>query len=897
MPTPVTVARQFLTDEAARALDDAVTVARRRSHSQTTSLHAVSALLSLPSSSLREACSRAPVRFPPHPSFSHRLQFRALELSVCVSLDRLPSSKGSTTEEPPISNSLMTAIKRSQANQRRHPESFHLFNQYQNGTSSSMLKVELKHFVVSILDDPIVNRVFDEAGFRSCDVKLALLQPPPQVRSSSMKELCSKSSLMGSFVPFGGFFSTPSESKNLASSSNASFTRCDKCNEKYEQEVANVLKVDPTTLSSSCSTSLPWFKKDVDVDTHGGLDVAKTNEENTSLNDKILGFQKKWNDICQQLHQTRAQVLSLEGFRCGSGFIESSSKDPSLNGLQCSNTFSFMPKNLDGAFPSKKLSPALVHTDTISVDVGTDHVQKDTETQEIDLTTPWAAPSRMANSCVLDNKSSSSLTSVATDLGLGTLYTSTPNACKPDTPRVQDKIKHFERVSDSASADCVAIQGNTSHQIARSSCSVSKLSAKFDSVDFKSLNKLLFEKVGWQDQAICDISRTLFLRKSGEGKSRDSHGRADIWFAFLGPDRVGKKKIASALAEAIFGNTESVISLDLGFQDRFSQSNSIFECQKSFSYDVIIRKTVVDYIAGELSKNPHSVVFLDNVDKADFLVRSSLLQAIRRGKFPDSRGREISISKTIFLLTSSVCKGNGSSAWDDSKMFCEETVLEAKRYQMQLLLGDTSEDAKRSCSTNIKIVSRKGFSKPSFPNKRKQVDISDFKEEETTSKMQKQVCETSIPNLDLNMPLEEHEEGMNDNDREHKSVVDNSDSWFSDLCNQMDEKVVFKPFHFDELAQKLLKNISIQFERAFGSEFQLEIDYEVMTQILAAAWLADKKNSAEDWVESVLGKSFFEAQKKYHPADKYVVKLINCESIFVEDPDLGACLPASINMK
>lgn len=80
---------------------------------------------------------------------------------------------------------------------------------------------------------------------------------------------------MGSFVPFGGFFSTPSESKSHESSTNASFTRCDKCNEKYEQEVADVLKVDPATLASSCSTSLPWFKKVVDVDTHGGLDVAK----------------------------------------------------------------------------------------------------------------------------------------------------------------------------------------------------------------------------------------------------------------------------------------------------------------------------------------------------------------------------------------------------------------------------------------------------------------------------------------------------------------------------------------------------------------------------------------------------------------------------------------------
>ena len=183
MPTPVSIARQCLTDEAARALDDAVAVARRRSHAQTTSLHAISALLALPSSALRDACGRArsgAARFSA--TYSPRLQFRALELSVGVSLDRLPSSKstaGGSDEEPPVSNSLMAAIKRSQANQRRHPESFHMFQQSQQGTTTtSFLKVELKHFVLSILDDPIVSRVFAEAGFRSCDIKLALLQPP-----------------------------------------------------------------------------------------------------------------------------------------------------------------------------------------------------------------------------------------------------------------------------------------------------------------------------------------------------------------------------------------------------------------------------------------------------------------------------------------------------------------------------------------------------------------------------------------------------------------------------------------------------------------------------------------------------------------------------------------------
>lgn len=122
MPTPVSTARQCLTDEAARALDDAVSVARRRSHSQTSSLHAVSALLSPPSSTLRDACARSRSS-----SYSPRLQFRALELSVGVSLDRLPTAKG--VDDPPVSNSLMAAIKRSQANQRRHPETFHLYQQ------------------------------------------------------------------------------------------------------------------------------------------------------------------------------------------------------------------------------------------------------------------------------------------------------------------------------------------------------------------------------------------------------------------------------------------------------------------------------------------------------------------------------------------------------------------------------------------------------------------------------------------------------------------------------------------------------------------------------------------------------------------------------------------------
>ena len=175
MPTPVSVARQCLTPEAAHALDEAVAVARRRGHAQTTSLHAVSALLSLPSSPLRDACARAR-----NSAYSPRLQFKALELCLSVSLDRVSSTQ--LADDPPVSNSLMAAIKRSQANQRRQPENYHLYHQIpQQSSSIACVKVELQHLTLSILDDPVVSRVFGEAGFRSSEIKLAILRPFSQL--------------------------------------------------------------------------------------------------------------------------------------------------------------------------------------------------------------------------------------------------------------------------------------------------------------------------------------------------------------------------------------------------------------------------------------------------------------------------------------------------------------------------------------------------------------------------------------------------------------------------------------------------------------------------------------------------------------------------------------------
>ncbi|WVZ87932.1 LOW QUALITY PROTEIN: hypothetical protein U9M48_034506 [Paspalum notatum var. saurae] len=174
MPTPVPAARQCLAPAAATALDAAAASAHRRAHAQTTSLHLISSLLAPAAAPLlRDALSRARSA-----AYSPRLQLKALELCFAVSLDRLPSAS-SSADEPPVANSLRAAIKRSQANQRRNPDTFFHLYHHQPSSSTNAVKVDLSHLVLAVLDDPLVSRVFADAGFRGGDIKLAVLRPAP----------------------------------------------------------------------------------------------------------------------------------------------------------------------------------------------------------------------------------------------------------------------------------------------------------------------------------------------------------------------------------------------------------------------------------------------------------------------------------------------------------------------------------------------------------------------------------------------------------------------------------------------------------------------------------------------------------------------------------------------
>ncbi|XP_039055182.1 protein SMAX1-LIKE 6-like isoform X2 [Hibiscus syriacus] len=1088
MPTPVSIARQCLTPEAAHALDEAVRVARRRGHAQTTSLHAISALLSLPSSPLRDACDRAR-----NAAYSPRLQFKALELCLSVSLDRVPSSQ--LSNDPPVSNSLMAAVKRSQANQRRQPENFYLYrdmSQQNPSNNISCVKVELRHLILSILDDPVVSRVFGEAGFRSSEIKLAVIRPLPSLLRYSRPRgppvfLCNlensdsghgntripghrgfsfpfpgfasfyegeescrrigevlarrgnpllvgacandalakftesleekkdgflskkitrlniicirnlmlkcvnegfdkgemdskfeemgremegsgsgvvvnygdlenfvskkdedknddsvvdqedglsyavgqltrllqvyggkiwllgaatsyqtylkflsrfpsvekdwdlqilpitsvkkslpqsypKSSLMESFVPFGGFFAAPSESKGSLSTSYQHVPRCHLCNERCEQEVIAISKGRfNVSVADQCRSTLPSWLQMTEVGANKGLDLKA--KDGQLLNTMVAGLQKKWDNICQRLHHTHPGPESNTSQENARGHSSDNGNAPDGEN-HCINSTTCLP--LD--FKTMSTSPSNDPSSGVSRTENGTFLPKLGEKPSKGCV--FEATDCFSNSSVVD-ASQASPTSVTTDLGLGLCPVSSSKTVMKPTNRNHPGL---------LPANVDAINGTVSSHQSQSSSSFSPdLGGKLNVSNFKTLFKAVTERVGWQPEAVSVICQTVANCRARNEKCHGASRRGDIWLNFSGPDRCAKKKIAVTLADIIYGSREKFTYVDLSSQDGVVMGMQFLFNSQQVNYDSRFRgKTVVDYIAEELSKKPLSVVFLENVDRADIQVQSWLSRAIRTGKFPDSHGREVGTSNAIFVTTSTLTKENRVVCHkQQTSDYSEEKILRAKGRPLQIVI---------KYDDNI-IAKRNSISKLGLLNKRKLIGSHETLEQHEMMEITKRANRTSSLNLDLNIPAEESElQDTDDATVDCDCVNESAMHWLQDFFDQSIKNVVFKSFDFDALAEEVRDNINQSFRKSIGAECLLVIESEAMEQLVAVAYLSDEKRALSDWVEQVLNKGFAEVEKKHNLNARTVVKLVPYEGLPSEEHTLGlgVCAPPRI---
>ncbi|WJX38460.1 hypothetical protein P8452_26122 [Trifolium repens] len=1074
MPTPVTAARQCLTPEAGKALDEAVTVAKRRGHAQTTSLHAVSALLSLPSSSiLRDACCRSR-----NSAYSPRLQFKALDLCLSVSLDRAPSSHNnvSSDQEPPVSNSFMAAIKRSQANQRRHPDNFHFYHQQQQQLqnqqtfSVSAVKVELQYLVLSILDDPVVSRVFAEAGFRSSEIKIAILRPLPNlfrsrgppvflcnlpeqprrgfgiglglglgfpflhgfgdedetdnfrrigeilVRSKGKnplllgacandalrnftdavekrkegvlplelvglrvfcigKELMSgdsevvglrlkqiaviaeecvgpgvvvsfgelngfvndddggggfgegvvrelgkllnihydkfwlvgssasyesylkflgrfpsvekdwdlqilpitsvkstesyqkpRSSLMDSFVPLGGFFSSQSDLKGQLNGSFCCVPHCHQYGEKCEHEVLAASKERFSLSSPDLYTSnLPQWLKTTEFGTAKALNV-KTKDDGVLVDSsESCTPHTNLDNICQVLHQRIPEANTcptVVGFHCTADnkneeadnrvgkiidkspreYINLNSHVPvsvqTMSTLQSGSPFPalFMAKQ-------EKNSPKL-----------TEMFQKVKDLQSGDLRSCNMSSSSVSDSCQL---SPTSVISVTTDLGLG--ICSSPTSSKLKRPAFQYTMEPPKETPNQFSSSFNLDEEKLPSQ--SSSCLTFDYCRQVDVRNPKILFEVLSKEVSWQAEAIRAIVKTIVCGPTKRPEDHGANQRGDKWMNFVGPDRHGKKKIAVSLAELLYGSRENFTFVDLS-------SEEMKGCNVKFR-----GKTNLDFIVDECCKKPLSVVFIENVDKADIVAQSSLSHAIKTGKITDSKGREVSVNNAIFVFSFS--DQNCLIQTTEPSNYSEERILRAKNGGIKIKVEHMVRDIRSQC-ISVANNSINAIPTLNFINKRKLISDNELHDPHLLSDTAKRAHTTSNWLLDLNLPAEENEQKQTDEGNVEHVSTENQNLWLQDLYNQVDETVIFKPYDFDALADRVLKLVRSKFNKILGSECALQIPTEVTDQLLAAAYLSDRDMEVENWIEQVLCGGFTEVQRRFNLTASSIVKLTTC---------------------
>ena len=169
--------------------------------------------------------------------------------------------------------------------------------------------------------------------------------------------------------------------------------------------------------------------------------------------------------------------------------------------------------------------------------------------------------------------------------------------------------------------------------------------AESDAEKLKNLENILHERVIGQDEAVTAVAKAIRRGRIGLKDPKRPTGS----FIFLGPTGVGKTELCKALAEAVFGDENAIIRVDMSeYMDKFNVSKLIGSPPGYVGFEE------GGQLTEKVRRKPYSVVLFDEIEKAHPDVFNILLQILDEGTVTDSQGRKIDFKNTVVIMTSNI---------------------------------------------------------------------------------------------------------------------------------------------------------------------------------------------------------------------------------------------------
>ena len=266
-----------------------------------------------------------------------------------------------------------------------------------------------------------------------------------------------------------------------------------------------------------------------------------------------------------------------------------------------------------------------------------------------------------------------------------------------DAAKFRDKANELTKLLDdekskwrnSSNHDVKAVSSDEIAQVVSSwtGVPVSQLT-KEESERLLNMENILHERIVGQDKAVSAISKAIRRGRVGLKNPNRPIGS----FIFLGPTGVGKTELCKSLAEAMFGDENAIIKLDMSeYMEKHTVSKLIGSPPGYVGFDE------GGQLTEKIRRKPYSVVLFDEIEKAHPDVFNMLLQILEDGVLTDSQGRKVSFKNAIIIMTSNV----GASKITDEK----------------LALGFVQEDGKKPSIEDLVMPDLKKTFKPEFLNR------------------------------------------------------------------------------------------------------------------------------------------------------------------------------------